>query len=65
MNYPDMDSSVTVVQRSPFRNTYGSLELVVDAEGNHWLRMGDCFGPDFHGPLTPEHIAAFKLLAEL
>ena len=31
----------------------------------HYLKMGDCFGPDYFGPLTKEQITAFNVLLEV
>lgn len=53
------------IKESPFRNTYGSLSLVYDDEGNKYLEMEDCFGPDLFGPLTDEQEQAFYTLCEV
>jgi hypothetical protein len=50
------------IQRSPFRNTYGSLLLVEGSDGNKYLAMQDCGEPDYFGPLTTEQVTAFKVL---
>jgi hypothetical protein len=53
------------LRESPFANTYGGLSLVERDDGARFLRMDDCFGPSFFGPLTAAHLAAFDLLAAL
>ena len=53
------------IKESPFGNTYGSLALVEDNEGNKFLEMDDCFGPDCFGPLTEKQIDAFYVLCEV
>jgi hypothetical protein len=47
---------------SSFGNTYGGLHLVLGDDGQKYLRMGDCFGPDYFGPLTDEQVSAFYVL---
>lgn len=54
------------VKTSSFGNTYGGLSLVRQIKtGDRFLEMEDCFGPEYHGPLTEEQVAAFLLLCEL
>lgn len=43
-------------------NTYGSLVLV-ESDGCFFLKMEDCCGPSFYGPLTDTQVDAFLLLA--
>lgn len=54
-----------ILESSPFSNTYGGLSLVLGEDLEHYLEMEDCLGPDYYGPLTDEHVAAFMLLCEL
>jgi hypothetical protein len=46
---------------SPFCNTYGGLDLHY-INGVPVLRMGDCIGNDYFGPLTAEQVEAFHTL---
>ncbi len=50
------------VKDSPFGNTYGGLELKVGNNGDYYLEMMDCYGPDHFGPLTDEQVKAFHVL---
>ena len=50
---------------SPFSNTYGGLNLVEGSDGNRYLQMDDCCGPDCFGPLTDEQVKAFHTLCEV
>ena len=54
-----------IIERSPFGNTYGSLNMVRQQDGKLYLRMEDCFDPDYFGPLNDEQVAAFKLLCQV
>ncbi len=58
-------SGKKIIKESPFVNTYGRLILVEDENGDKYLEMGDCFGPDYFGPLSDEQVKAFYLLCEL
>lgn len=49
------------IRSSPFGNTYGGLSMV-EIDGELFLKMEDCFGPDYFGPMTPEQVAAFHTL---
>ena len=53
------------VADSPFGNTYGGLTLVKGEDGNHYLEMYDCFGPDYFGPLTDAQKDAFFTLRDV
>jgi hypothetical protein len=57
--------SINVVKSSPFQNTYGGLDLVKNGEGKLFLRMQDCSGNDYYGPLTQDQVSAFYVLCEL
>jgi hypothetical protein len=58
MNYQNIET----VRASDFSNTYGGLDLVKDGDGVLYLRMSDCMGDSFFGPLTQDQVAAFELL---
>ena len=47
-----------------YGNTYGGLSLV-ERDGAEYLRMDDCLGPSFYGPLTCLQVAAFMLLRDV
>ena len=67
MTNPDKSSPSSCTETlltSSFGNTYGVLSMVRDSEGDLFLKMEDCSGDDYHGPLTPIEAAAFTLLAE-
>lgn len=49
---------------SPFINTYGGLSITT-YEGNSYLRMEDCTGSDYYGPLTETQVKAFHELQEV
>ena len=53
------------IKYSPFANTYGSLILVQDGDGQFYLCMQDCMGDDHFGPLTQEQVNAFNILCEV
>lgn len=53
------------IKDSPFGNTYGGLSLVLGDDGQRYLEMQDCFGPDYFGPLTDEQVAAFYVLCDV
>ena len=53
------------IHDSPFCNTYGGLSLVLRPSGEKFLRMDDCFGPDYFGPLTDDQVAAFITLCDV
>ncbi len=53
------------ISQSPFVNTYGGLSLILGDDGQRYLEMSDCFGPDYFGPLTEEQVAAFYVLCEV
>lgn len=55
---------ITGKEDSPFGNTYGGLTLVT-TDGGYYLEMGDCQGPDWFGPLTPDQVAAFRVLRDV
>lgn len=54
-----------IVKNSFYRNTYGGLDLIKGENDKFYLKMQDCFGPDFFGPLTDEQINAFYILCEV
>lgn len=54
--------AMKLIKSSQFCNTYGGLDLVEDDEGKHFLRMEDCFGPSYWGPLIVEQVRAFYIL---
>ncbi|HET8688206.1 MAG TPA: hypothetical protein VFM18_16350 [Methanosarcina sp.] len=53
-----------IISHSEFRNTYGGLDLI-EKDGQKYLMMEDCFGPDYFGPLTEEQINAFNVLCKV
>jgi len=53
------------IKESQFANTYGGLSLVRVTNGQQYLEMQDCFGPEYFGPLTEEQISAFETLCEV
>ena len=63
----DREEGISV--RSPFRNTYGGLDLFWreddGGELQPFLSMEDCFGPDIFGPLTENQLEAFYVLCEV
>ena len=50
------------VLTSPFSNTYGGLSLNKNEDGDYYLQMDDCFGPDYYGPLTQDEVIAYHTL---
>ncbi len=52
---------VTSRTGSPFSNEYGRLSLIKVGD-DYFLEMGDCFGPDYFGPLTQAQVDAFNTL---
>lgn len=61
-----MSDNTTVVHRSQFANTYGSLILVKHNDtGALFLVMEDCRDDSVFGPLTPAQLAAFWELENL
>ena len=53
------------IKGSPFCNTYGRLTLVLGDDGQKYLEMDDCCGPDYFGPLTEDQLVAFHVLCEV
>jgi len=59
------EGGMKFIRESNFCNTYGGLSLVEDEEGRRFLKMEDCFGPDYYGPMSDADVEAFNRLCEL
>lgn len=53
------------IECSQYSNSYGGLSLVKDNNGDYFLEMEDCFGPEYFGPLTDDQHAAFYRLCDV
>ena len=60
-----MERIKKIIRYSPFANQYGGLSLGVGDDGEKYLVMGDCFGPEYFGPLTKEQEQAFNTLCRV
>lgn len=60
-----MDARKQKAFKSPFGNTYGGLSLVALPNGDRVLKMEDCFGPDYFGPLSDDQVDSFFALCEV
>lgn len=48
-----------LVSQSQFGNTYGALSLFKGSDGQHYLRLDDCSGSTYWGPLTKPQLDAY------
>ena len=51
-----------LVSQSQFSNTYGALSLFKGSDGQHYLRMDDCSGSTYWGPLSKPQLDAYHVL---
>ena len=53
------------IAESPFGNTYGGLDMILRNDGKLYLKMGDCLGDKYYGPLNDEQVKAFMVICQV